>query len=147
MQRKTFQSAGNQDTLKQVLAWFEGFKTTLPYDVWLQCQLALVEGVTNAIRHAHRGLPPETPVEVEVTLESDSINIRIWDCGPGFNLIDALKHKIATTNHDSAGGRGLRIIDQVADRVSYEALPDQRNCLHIYKRYQREAVESERDRR
>lgn len=144
MQRKTFQTATNQEALKQVLAWFEGFKgLTLPHDVWLQCQLALVEGVTNAIRHAHEGLPPETPVDIEITLEPGSVDIRIWDRGPGFDLMNALHQKIATTTHDSEGGRGLKIMYQVADDISYEPLGDKRNCLHIHKSYQPEVLESE----
>ncbi|PSN19399.1 anti-sigma regulatory factor [filamentous cyanobacterium CCP5] len=144
LQRKTFQTAADQDALKQVLAWFEDFQATcLPHDIWLQCQLALVEGVTNAIRHAHEGLPSETPVEIEVTLEADRIDMRIWDRGPGFDMLGALHHKMATTNQDSEGGRGLQIIYQVADDISYETLPDQRNCLHISKRYQLGAIASE----
>lgn len=137
MQRKKFQTATNQEALKQVLAWFDGFKSLdIPYDVWLQCQLALIEAVTNAIRHAHEGLPPETPVEIEVTIQPGSVDIRIWDHGPGFDLMHALEQKIATTTQDSEGGRGLRIMYQVADDISYEPLGDRRNCLHIHKSYE-----------
>jgi len=135
-QKRSFQAETDPAALKHVLAWFEDFKQLpLPHDVWLQCQLALIEGVTNALRHAHRGLPPETPIDIEVECIPGAIDIRIWDQGPGFDLEDVLEHKIATTDHESEGGRGLKIMYQVADILSYK--PDEfRNCLHIRKCYE-----------
>jgi serine/threonine-protein kinase RsbW len=122
--------------LKSVLAWFDQFQATpIPHNIWLQCQLALIEGFTNAVRHAHAGLPPETPVGIEVSVSDRTIDIRIWDRGPGFDLASMLRHKISINNPDSEGGRGLKIMYLVADRLTYEPALDQGNCLHLHKTF------------
>ncbi len=122
--------------LKSVLVWFDQFQATpIPHNIWLQCQLALIEGFTNAVRHAHAGLPLETPVGIEVSVSDRTIDIRIWDRGPGFDLASMLRHKISVNNPDSEGGRGLKIMYLVADRLTYEPAPDQGNCLHLHKTF------------
>lgn len=122
--------------LKSVLAWFDQFQCAhLPYRVWLECQLALTEGFTNAVRHAHAQLPLETPIAIEVTVADDTVDIRIWDRGPGFNLAAVLEQRLASTDRDAEGGRGLKIIYLVADTLSYTPTEEQRNCLHIQKRF------------
>ena len=41
--------------LDQVLFQFNKiYQASIPQKDWLQCQLALVEGFTNAVRHAHQ---------------------------------------------------------------------------------------------
>ncbi|PSN12193.1 anti-sigma regulatory factor [filamentous cyanobacterium CCT1] len=122
--------------LKSVLAWFDQFQAApIPHNIWLQCQLALIEGFTNAVRHAHAGLPLATPVRIEVAVSDRTIDIRIWDQGPGFDLSSMLRHKITVNNPDSEGGRGLKIMYLVADRLTYEPVPDQGNCLHLHKSF------------
>ena len=69
--------------LYEVLQWFHQFNhPPVPYQTWMKCQLALAEAFTNAVRHAHKGLPPETPIDIEVSILAESLEIRIWDCGP-----------------------------------------------------------------
>lgn len=122
--------------LKSVLAWFDQFQATpIPHNIWLQCQLALIEGFTNAVRHAHAGLPLETPVSIEVSVSDRTIDIRIWDRGPGFDLASMLRHKISVNTPDSEGGRGLKIMYLVADRLTYDPAPEQGNCLHLHKTF------------
>ncbi len=124
--------------LKSVLAWFDQFQASpIPRQIWLQCQLALVEGFTNAVRHAHAGLPASTPIRIEVSVSDQAIDIRIWDRGPGFDLTEVLKTKL---NHPTEpldqdeGGRGLKIMYLVADQLTYE-VDQQGNCLHLHKIY------------
>ncbi|PSR18632.1 anti-sigma regulatory factor [filamentous cyanobacterium CCP3] len=122
--------------LKSVLAWFDQFQAApIPHNIWLQCQLALIEGFTNAVRHAHAGLPLTTPVRIAVAVSDRTIDIRIWDQGPGFDLSAMLRHKITVNNPDSEGGRGLKIMYLVADRLTYEPGFDQGNCLHLHKSF------------
>ncbi|MBD0266758.1 MAG: anti-sigma regulatory factor [Cyanobacteria bacterium Co-bin8] len=136
LQQSQIQTTTDREALKQVLVWFDQFQEpSVPHDVWLQCQLALIEGLTNVIRHAHQGLSEETPIQIEVTLSPQVVDIRIWDQGPGFDLDTVLQGKLATTTPDSEGGRGLRIMHRVADTLDYQPTSDQRNCLHIQKRY------------
>ena len=135
-QRSQFETATDPKALKPLLNWFDQFrKAPMPHKVWLQCQLALIEGFTNAIRHAHAGLASETPIRIEIVVSDHDIDIRIWDQGPGFDLDDILEQKLAVTEKDAEGGRGLRIIYLVADKMSYQPVGDNGNCLHIHKTY------------
>jgi len=123
--------------LDQVLAWFDQLRQpAIQHKDWLQCQLALAEGFTNAVRHAHRDLPPETPIDLEAALDNSAIELRIWDSGPPFNLASHINASpTQSTNTQSGGGRGLAILLQIADRLSYERTEDARNCLLIVKHY------------
>jgi serine/threonine-protein kinase RsbW len=130
------QTSTDLQLLGQVLDWFDQFdQPQIPRTVWLQCQLALAEGFTNAVRHAHAGKPPETPIEIEVLLQPNSVELRIWDYGSGFDLEHRLDSLPEPKNQDSGGGRGLKIIRQTADIVHYGAADSQRNCLQIVKNY------------
>jgi serine/threonine-protein kinase RsbW len=122
--------------LTQILGWFDQFKhPTLPHVVWLQCQLALAEGFTNAVRHAHQNKPSEIPIDIEVSTRSQAIEIRIWDQGLGFDLEHSLKAVPAFMDLLAEGGRGLKIIEKAADVFSYTRTADHRNCLLIIRNY------------
>lgn len=122
--------------LAQVLAWFNQLRQpSIPQSEWLKCELALAEGFTNAVRHAHADKPLETPIEIEVTFKRQSIELRIWDYGSGFNLKEQLHDLPEPAAQETSGGRGLKIIQQTADEVSYRAVDGQRNCLLIIKNY------------
>lgn len=122
--------------LAQVLDWFDQFnQPTLPHAIWLQCQLALAEGFTNAVRHAHQGKPSEVPIEIEVSTRSQAIEIRIWDQGSGFDLEHSLNAAPPFIDLLAEGGRGLKIIEKTSDVFSYTRTADHRNCLLIIRNY------------
>lgn len=134
LKQSTYETQTDPKALKRVLSWFDDFHSLpIPQEDWLQCQLALIEGFTNAVRHAHKGLPRDTPIAIEVFVTDTYLDIKIWDRGPGFDFQTMLDRKLKTTRSDSEGGRGLRIMYRVADFVEYSQAPDQRNCLHIRK--------------
>lgn len=82
--------------LTQVLEWFEELKDlSLPQEAWWACQLALAEGFTNAVRHAHKNLPVETPIQLEVMVFAGYLEFRIWDCGQAFDLNTKLTENLA----------------------------------------------------
>jgi len=122
--------------VEEVLQWFEQFAPPLlPEQVWQQSQIALVEGFTNAVRHAHQSLPQTTLIEIELKLFSDCLEIRIWDQGQPFDLygkLEALCHEDCDPL-EKEGGRGLMFIQQLTDELSYQRLDDQRNCLFMRK--------------
>ena len=135
-QSSQFETSTDPKALKALLSWFDQFREApLPHKVWLQCQLALIEGFTNAVRHAHVGLAPETPIRIEVVISEQDIDMRIWDQGPGFSFDTILEDKLAVTKQDAEGGRGLKIMYLVADNISYLPAGNQGNCLHIHKTY------------
>ncbi|HEY9887582.1 MAG TPA: anti-sigma regulatory factor [Candidatus Obscuribacterales bacterium] len=134
LQQSIYETTTDPKALKDVLAWFDGFHALpIPQGDWLQCQLALIEGFTNAVRHAHKDLPHATPIAIAVTVTEAYLDMQIWDYGPGFDFSAMLHQKLETTTADSEGGRGLRIMYRVADVVEYGKTSDQRNCLHIRK--------------
>lgn len=136
LKQSTYETKTDPQALKGVLSWFDEFHSLpIPQEDWLQCQLALIEGFTNAVRHAHRGLPRDTPIAIAVCVTDTYLDIKIWDRGPGFDFQAMLDQKLKTTTADSEGGRGLRIMYRVADIVEYTRTADLRNCLHVRKRF------------
>ncbi|UBF28303.1 ATP-binding protein [Kovacikia minuta CCNUW1] len=124
------------NALTEVLSWFDQFNgPPLSYQTWLQCQLALAEGFTNAVRHAHQGQPLELPIDIEVTVLSACLEIRIWDQGEPFNLRQKLDSLPQEMDSDAEGGRGLKLMQRIADSLSYTRTSDNRNCLLIVKHY------------
>jgi serine/threonine-protein kinase RsbW len=123
--------------LTQVQGWFNQFGQSYFPQPFLSdkqlynLNLALTEGFTNAVRHAHHALPPETKVEIAATVWDDRIEIRIWDQGPPFNP-DTLKEPELGTLRQ--GGYGWFLLRRLADQVVYQRYQNQRNCLIIVKK-------------
>ncbi len=79
------------DELETVLRWFEQLKDpTVPSELWMQAQLALVEGFTNAVRHAHADLDPPPPVQLAVQVSRQRFCMQILDKGAPFDFEAAL---------------------------------------------------------
>ncbi|MEB3312711.1 MAG: ATP-binding protein [Cyanobacteriota bacterium] len=120
--------------MQGLLSWFDQFADApIPKQLLLQCQLALIEGFTNAVRHAHKHLPADTPIQIQVEMSEQSIDIRIWDQGPGFDLQSTLENSFNHHNEGMASGRGLKIIYKVADQLTYCSHQSQGNCLHLHR--------------
>ncbi|ELS05412.1 anti-sigma regulatory factor (Ser/Thr protein kinase) [Xenococcus sp. PCC 7305] len=120
--------------LAQVLSWFESVKDPLiPSLVWIECQTVLGEAFDNVVIHAHKDLPSATAIEIGVKFLSQLIIIKVWDQGSGFDL-ESQRLKISQGVDDYAEhGRGVQILDKVADHLSYFTEQDGRNCLLIIK--------------
>jgi serine/threonine-protein kinase RsbW len=122
--------------LTDVQSRFEQFCSQQPdrenwSDIQLYClKLALAEGFSNAVRHAHRHLPPETPIDIEFTLSCDRVELKIWDWGDPFDP-DALEEPELGTLRQ--GGYGWFLLRRLVDRVSYRRDRSGRNCLSLEK--------------
>jgi serine/threonine-protein kinase RsbW len=124
--------------LNAVQKWFEQF--CLEHTAYLACSkiqlyqlnLALAEGFTNAVRHAHNGLPPDTPIEIQITLAAQQIEIRIWDFGQPFDPTLIEEPAPGTLRE---GGYGWFLLRRLADQVTYSHQGN-RNCLLIIKSLQ-----------
>lgn len=122
--------------LDLVLTWFDQFNQgSIPKKVWIQCQLALAEGFTNAVRHAHKNLPTNIPIDLEVTLFPQALELRIWDQGPLFDLEQRFQELKKTVDEQAGGGRGIYLLQKIADKLSYTRTDDNRNCLLIVKTF------------
>lgn len=118
----------------QVQKWFEQFCSKYISQKYSsnrqfhQLNLALAEGFSNAVRHAHHELPSDTIIEIELAINDRQIEIRIWDYGKPFNP-DILEEPLPGTLRE--GGYGWFLLRRTADRVVYERCQDGRNCLLI----------------
>ena len=120
--------------LDQVMSWFDSIQpSNIPIKVWLQSKLAIAEAFTNAVRHAHRNVEDKLVVDMEVAFTDTSLEIRIWDFGPEFDLTSKIASLSSEVDQSSGGGRGLLILHKICDRLEYTRNPDQRNCLLMAK--------------
>lgn len=131
--------------LNQVLQWFEQFcQKNLSRLSWLadreqlklaldMLKLALTEGFTNVVRHAHQDLPIETPIDIDLTLWDDRLEIRIWDRKNPYVPLPK-PDKPPNPNTLPEGGYGLYLMQRIADDFAYEHFQDGRNCLLLVKR-------------
>ncbi|MGD1809148.1 ATP-binding protein [Dapis sp. BLCC M126] len=120
----------------KILSWFEQLhQAPIPKKVWLECKLALVEGFTNATRHAHEYLSTETLIDIEVKIYTEQMEMRIWDYGQPFDLLKWQKEHPSEIDIFHGGGRGIKLMYAIADDISYTRTSDNRNCLLIVKKY------------
>jgi serine/threonine-protein kinase RsbW len=126
------------EALKEILQWFEGvIFPALPQKTGWQCEVALVEAFTNAVRHAHHNLPKNTPIDLEVKLFPNFLEMRIWDRGQPFDLKAKLKDSLENdlNSLEKEGGRGLQFMKKLTDDLQYLNLHDLGNCLVMRKQY------------
>ncbi len=125
------------DALNHVLGWFDQFNNPpVPsQEWWLQCQLALAEGFTNAVRHAHRGRSLDLLIDLEAQIFDDRLELRIWDQGDPFDLKQRLHAMPESLDTEAEGGRGLRLMERISDDLSYTRTDDSRNCLLLVKKF------------
>lgn len=124
------------NALTQVSEWLENIVLPLiPQDLWWQCSLIVNEGFTNAVRHAHQNLPPETPIDIDVKVFADYLEIRIWDKGQPFNLESKLRSILQEQRDplDREGERGLVFMYKLTDELHYIRTDDRSNCLVMRK--------------
>ncbi|WP_413173222.1 ATP-binding protein [Anabaena azotica] len=121
----------------EILSWFEQINqpplTNL--QIWWELQTLLVEGFINIVEHAHKNLPKETPIELEVIRFKKNIEIRMWSSGKPFDLVKQLQETSELEDNQQERGRGLKIMSAIADKLSYEPTEDNRYCLFISKSY------------
>ena len=136
IEKGSWQFPSDLNVLDAVLSSYEQLnKPYIPKSAWLQCQLALAEAFTNAVRHAHQNCPSDVTVDIEITVFDRAVEIKIWDYGSPFDL-EARVNKAADVVNDTVeGGRGLPILGQIADELSYRRTEDNRNCLILVKHY------------
>lgn len=123
-------------TLDHVLSQFNQiYQDFIPHRDWLQCRLALAEGFTNAVRHAHKNLPSDMPITIEVMLSLTAMEIKIWDYGGGFDLHGFISETSQKYDSWLGSGRGIPILNKISDRLDYYRTEQQQNCLLIIKEF------------
>jgi serine/threonine-protein kinase RsbW len=124
------------EELSAVQQWFRALMSRLSIEnPWIneqfdQLNLALAEGFTNAVRHAHANLPKTTPIDIELLLCPEQIEIRIFDRGRPFDPSSLSEPQPGALRE---GGYGWFLLRRLADNVTYDSQADRRNCLRIVK--------------
>lgn len=89
-----------------------------PEEEVMKVELALQEGLANAIRHGCKN-DPTKKVQCSVTFDAaGEVVIVIRDPGPGFNVA-AVPNPLEGTNVLKPSGRGVFLINQLMDRVEF----------------------------
>ncbi|MFK8182349.1 MAG: ATP-binding protein [Phormidesmis sp.] len=120
------------ESLATVQQWFENLLnycsdlSPAPYfwvgEAFDQLNLALAEGFTNAVRHAHVNLPSHTPIVLECWVQFNQVEIRIFDQGEPFDPDSLVEPQPGTLRE---GGYGWFLLRRLVDEVTYErAQPD-----------------------
>ena len=81
-------------------------------------RLALEEGLVNAFKHGHRGLPPETPVDLKLKVNDTTVQIDVVDQGPGFDPAK-VPDPTLDENLDKPSGRGLLLMRAYMSTLEY----------------------------
>jgi serine/threonine-protein kinase RsbW len=133
--------APHLSAVPDALEWFAQFNR-LPVSarLWQQAKLALMESLTNAIRHAHQDLPVTTPIDLEVTISDCQLQILIWDQGKTFDLEELfarLTYRNATPQEREAQW-GIVLLQKLRDKhqwtICYRSpfhTGGDRNCMEI----------------
>ena len=94
-----------------------------------EIELCIVEGTTNAIQHAYQGNSGHV-VAVQLSVYSEDLNIEVIDSGTPipfekqrtlFSGLTSPEPQTIDRQSLSEGGRGLQIIHELMDEVSYES--------------------------
>lgn len=123
LERDQLKVTSHLEELAVVQHWFRAFisrlaiKTPRLNDQFDQLNLALAEGFTNAVRHAHADLPPATPIEIELVLRPQQIEIFIFDQGKPFDPNGLTEPQPGVLRE---GGYGWFLLRRLADQVTYD---------------------------
>ncbi|MBW2194829.1 MAG: ATP-binding protein [Deltaproteobacteria bacterium] len=104
-----------------------------------QVELCVVEAVNNCIEHAY-GSQRGHQVEVVFALENDKLVVDVCDTGKSMDEKAIEKADVAQLNIDpdnfhtmAEQGRGLPIMKQIMDTITYNTNDDGKNCLTLIK--------------
>jgi len=124
------------NSLADILAWFDQlYQPEISQDFWLQLKIALAEGFTNAVRHAHKDKSQDVPIDLEVDLLPEYLEFRIWDHGPPFDLCSFINNLSPKEDLYAEGGWGLPLMQRISNFLNYIRTSDNRNCLVLKKYY------------
>src|SRR2546428_4696487 len=95
--------------------------------------MSVIEAGTNAIQHGHHR-DASKPVDTTFTVFPDRLEISVHDLGPGFNL-DEVNGNVTSPEHIlDLRGRGIFIMRQCMDSVTYQFSASGTSCLLMKRR-------------
>jgi serine/threonine-protein kinase RsbW len=102
------------EDMARALKRYQGDREELAYHI----NLVLTEAMANAIRHANEG-DPEKEVHITISIHDNSLSIRVFDQGQGFDICELPSPDFKGLNEH---GRGVYIIRSLMDHVSYRKM-------------------------
>lgn len=117
--KRTLTLASRFEEIKRVEPFVNGLQNWLGFsdDTYGNIILSLNEAVTNAVVHGNKEKPSKKVV-VTANREDDLLKITVEDEGEGFNPND-IPDPLKDENLLNEGGRGVYLIEQFADKVTY----------------------------
>jgi serine/threonine-protein kinase RsbW len=94
--------------------------------------VAVREAVANAIKHGNRE-DPEKQVQVDLTIEGDTLVVRVQDEGRGFDAAE-LEDPLAPENLLKPNGRGIFYMKSFMDDIQYGVRPGGGTVVTLRKR-------------
>ncbi len=137
LQTSKLQVESKLEALTDVLSWYDSLKIdAIDNRTWLELQTVVGEAFDNVVSHAHQELSEDTAIDLEIAILSQSIVFKIWDHGAEFDLEARRNQLPKDIAPEAESGRGIFLLEELADYFSYTKLPDERNCLLVIKTYQ-----------
>ena len=112
------------ENIARTLRNYSGDREKLAYDL----NLVLTEAMANAIQHANEG-DPAKEVHIEISIVAQSLIIKVFDFGQGFDIEKYIKPKHPLDEH----GRGVYLMSTIMDEMAYNAT-EQGHVLEMTKR-------------
>lgn len=121
------------NALSEVLDWFEEFNDgLLQNQLAAQCRLVLAESFTSVVQHAHKNFPPTTPIDIELKLFAQYLEIRILEQGISFRSLAPLLVHLIETEAENRGDKPVTTV--IIDELCYRKMSNKRNVLVMRKR-------------
>lgn len=135
----TLQVTSEMAELTYVLSWFESIcSPQLTVTDFQQLEIVIAEAFTNTVKYAHGHLSSATPIVLDLLLDRDWVEIRLWDQGKPFDFDRYLHQELQQTSPEQSlrqhGHRGLLLMKRLTDDLFYEQSQHHQNCLVMRKR-------------
>ncbi len=112
------------ENIARTLRNYSGDREKLAYDL----NLVLTEAMANAIQHANEG-DPAKEVHIEISIVAQSLIIKVFDFGQGFEIEKYIEPKHPLDEH----GRGVYLMSTIMDEMAYNAT-EQGHVLEMTKK-------------
>jgi serine/threonine-protein kinase RsbW len=130
------------ESVQKLLDWMEAIRfKDLSEDIWVQAKTAIVEGFTNAVRHAHADQVPPPPVGVRIVRSPDALVLEVIDSGAPFQM------QAEAPQPDRDRHWGLIMLQRLQERygwgIDYESTGTRGNVLRIHHSLAQESPSAE----
>lgn len=94
-------------------------------------RMAIEEAVSNAFRHGHRDLHPDTDIEIAWDISPERITIVVEDQGSGFDP-ESLPDPTAEENIEKPSGRGLLLIRAYMSKINFNDAGNRVTMVYLH---------------